>query len=55
VINGFQGGTEQPRLFDYPATDATPTFINENAVFSLSDGTQMTLMGVTSLAPNPMV
>jgi acyl-coenzyme A thioesterase PaaI-like protein len=52
VINGFKVGTDQLRLFGYPSANATPTFSGGNAVFSLSDGTKITLVGVTSLAAN---
>jgi acyl-coenzyme A thioesterase PaaI-like protein len=55
VINGFKVGTDQLSLFGYTAADATPTFTGGNAVFSLSDGTKITLVGVTSLAANSVV
>jgi len=52
VINGFKVGTDQLNLFGYTAANAQPQFSGGNAIFTLSDGTRITLVGVTSLAAN---
>ncbi len=52
LINGFKVGTDQLNLFGYAASNAQPQFSGGNAIFKLSDGTTITLVGVSSLAPN---
>jgi ELWxxDGT repeat protein len=53
VIAGFKVGTDHLRLFGYGP--AAPQFSGGNAVISLSDGTTITLLGISSLEPSSVI
>ncbi len=52
VISGFKVGTDQIQLFGYGADPARTAANGGSTVVTLSDGTTITLVGVTQLAAN---
>jgi hypothetical protein len=55
VINGFKSGTDQLRLYGYDTSAVKQTTAGANTILTLSDGTSITLVGVTNLAANSII
>ena len=55
LISGFKVGTDQIGLFGYDLGTVQQSSAGGNTMLDLSDGTKITLLGVTQLAGNSIV